>query len=100
VGINIADYNEMTPYELSIAIEVFNDKQKQENEKQKHEMESMLTAAYFSAYWQRVEKLSIRNLTEVIKKLHGEQTTKKKMTQQEMLNEIKKLNAAFGGTTY
>ncbi|ALC92059.1 hypothetical protein AM500_21370 [Bacillus sp. FJAT-18017] len=89
----------MTPYELSISIKVFNEKQKLESEIRKHEIENQLTVAYFNARWQRVGKLSIKDLTEVLKKLNGEDKPKR-MTPEEMLNEVKKLNAAFGGTVY
>jgi hypothetical protein len=89
VGISITEYNEMTPYELNLHILDFYEKQKQERE-------DKLTLTYLGAYWQRVEKLSIQHL----KKVLDRDKPKKEMTNQEMLNEVKKLNAAFGGTTY
>lgn len=92
----------MTPYELTLHILAFNEKQKLEQEKRKIEFEEELTVAYFGAYWQRLEKLSVKNLKEVIDKInHPNKANKKKqMTNEEMLNKVKKLNAAFGGTSY
>ncbi|MCM3763443.1 hypothetical protein [Neobacillus niacini] len=86
----------MTPYELSLCIKDFNEKQKIEHEKRKIQFEEELTVAYFGAYWQRVEKLSIKNLKEVIDKIN-QPTNKKQMTNEEMLNKVKQLNAALGG---
>jgi hypothetical protein len=84
----------MTPRELNLCIYAY-------KEKQKVELEEKLTVSYFGALWQRVDKLSIDNLKDVLKKLEGDQSEqKKKMTPEEMLNEVKKLNATFGGITY
>ncbi|MEH7093938.1 hypothetical protein [Neobacillus vireti] len=89
MGISISDYNDMTPYELSVAIMVF-------NEKSKNEMEEKLFVAYHSALWQRVDKLSINNLKEVLDNLNGK-VKNKEMTPEEMLEKVKMLNAAFNG---
>lgn len=89
----------MTPYELTLHILAYNEKQKLENEKRKIKFEEELTVAYFGALWQRVEKLSIKNLKELIEKIN-QPNKKKQMTNEEILNEVKKLNTAFGGTTY
>lgn len=78
----------MTPYELSLFIENY-------NEKQKYEIEEKISLVYLGAAWQRAEKMP--SLDSVLKKT---QPTKKKMTDEEMLNEVLKINAAFGGTTY
>jgi hypothetical protein len=78
----------MTPYELNLYIYDFNEKWKREDEEK-------LTLVWLGEYWHRIKKLP--PLKEVI----GSKTQQKKqMTQEEMLNEVKKLNAAFGGTTY
>jgi hypothetical protein len=88
MGISIADYNEMTPYELNLYILDFNEKRKREDEEK-------LTLVWLGEYWHRIKKLP------PLKDIIGSKTQhKKQMTQEEMLNEVKKLNAAFGGTTY
>jgi hypothetical protein len=98
IGISIPEYNDMTPYELSLCILDFNEKQKAHMENEKAQLENELTVAYFGAYWQRIEKLSPKNLQDILKKLNKPE--KKQMTNEEMLNQIKKLNEAFGGTTF
>jgi hypothetical protein len=77
----------MTPYELNVAINVSSKKQKQEYEKE-------IALVWLGAKLQRAK--SIPDL----KKLIGNEQQKKKMTSEEMLNKVKQLNAAFGGTTY
>ncbi|MED4206596.1 hypothetical protein [Neobacillus mesonae] len=77
----------MTPHELALAVEVFNEKQKAENEER-------LILVYAGAAWQRAKKMP--SLKEILRK----EPAKKKMTNEEMLNEVKKLNAALGGITY
>jgi hypothetical protein len=77
----------MTPHELYLYAQVFNEKHKQE-------IEDRIALTYLGAAWQRSEKLP--SLESILNK----QEEKKKMTNEEMLEEVKKLNAAFGGTTY
>lgn len=77
----------MTPFELNIVITARADRLKQEQE-------DRIVAAYLSAYWQRVRKLpSLKSILE-------ENKPKKPQTAQDMLEEIKRLNAAMGGTVY
>lgn len=78
----------MTPYELNLYIRDFNEKQKLQNEEK-------ITLTWLGAYWAfRAKKMPS------LKQLLGREQPKKKMTNDEMLNEVKKLNAAFGGDTY
>ena len=90
----------MTPHQLNLAAQVFNEKQNLESEKHKLQFQENLVVAYYTALWQRVEKLSNENLKEVLDKVNGQQDSKKKQTPDEMFEEVKKLNAALGGTTY
>jgi tRNA splicing ligase len=78
----------MTPYELILAINVHNEKQKQKSEDE-------ITLAYLNAYWQRVNKLPS------LKKILGneQQPVKKEMTAEEMLKEVMKINKVSGGTS-
>ncbi|WP_048823744.1 hypothetical protein [Bacillus sp. B-jedd] len=64
--------------------------------KKKSEIENNLIVAYFGARWQRVEKLSFKDLKEAAKLLNGD-TKPKQMTADEMYAEVRKLNAAMGG---
>ena len=76
----------MTPHELNLYIQDYNEKQKVLNDEK-------LTLTWLGAYWQRVKKMPS------LKQILGNNAPKKKMTNEEMLEEVKKLNAAFGGTT-
>lgn len=77
----------MTPYQLSLYIEDY-------NEKKKVEQDEKLILTYMGAYWNRVKKMPS------IKSILNKSTHKKQMTDEEMLAEVKKLNQAFGGSTY
>lgn len=72
----------MTPYELNVCIQVYNEQTKQEQEEK-------ITLTYLGAYWQRVKKMP------TLKKILGQE--KKQMTAKEMLEKVKQLNAALGG---
>jgi hypothetical protein len=74
----------MTPYQLTLVINDFAEKQKQESEER-------LTLAYMTAYWQRIKRMP--SLDSIIKK----EVEQKPET---MLEEIMKLNTMFGGGTY
>jgi hypothetical protein len=76
----------MTPNELNLCIQAFNEDQRIQNEEK-------LTLAYLGAYWFRVDKLPSLN------RILGKETVKKKMTDEEMFQQVMKLNAMFGGTT-
>jgi hypothetical protein len=87
MGININDFNEMTPLEYRLHIKVYNEKLKQDRK-------DRLALTYLGAAWQRAKKLPD------YKRLLGMELPKKKMTNEEMLLKVKQLNAAFGGDTY
>ena len=87
MGISISEYDEMTPYELSLHARVF-------NEKRKYEQEEKLTLAWLGANLHRAKKLP--TLDKLLDK--DKQPVKKKMTDDEMLEQVKMLNALFGGT--
>lgn len=86
MGISISEYDEMTPCELKLYARVF-------NEKQKYEQEEKLTLVWLGEYWHRVKKLPTLN-----EALGKKEEPKKKMTDDEMLEMVKKLNAQFGGS--
>lgn len=84
MGISLRDYDEMTPHELNMHIEEYAAAQegKQQNE---------LALAWINAYLQRVKKMP------KLKEITGKQLQKKKMTDEEMLEQIRALNKIFGG---
>ena len=96
----------MTPYQLSIAVQEYNEKQKMELDKRKTQFEENLVVAYYTALWHRVEKLSGDNLKKVLDKLNQvekqdeNQNSSTTQSPEEMFSIIKQLNAAFGGTTF
>jgi hypothetical protein len=74
----------MTPAELSIYINAH-------TERAKNEQQRLTIQAYMTAYFHRVKKMP--NL----KKLLETDKPKRKLTPAEMLEQVKKLNQAFGG---
>lgn len=77
----------MTPYELSLYLEAY-------AEKQQSEAEEKLTLVWLGEYYHRVKRLP--SLKDELKKISGEK--KKVMTNDEMLQMVKELNVKFGGT--
>jgi hypothetical protein len=82
--LSISEYEEMTPSELNIFVDAF-------HERAEREQEDKVTLVWLGEYFHRVEKLP--SLNEVLgKKDEG-------MTDDQMLENVRKLNAMFGGTT-
>jgi leucyl aminopeptidase len=79
----------MTPHQLNLYIEDYNARKKVENEEK-------ITLVWLGAYWQRVKRMP--SLANALKDLNAE--PKREMTPEEMLEEIKRLNAQYGGNTY
>lgn len=76
----------MTPYELSLFIEAY-------TEKQQAEIEEKLTLVWLGEYYHRTKRLP--SLKDELKKLSGEKN--KVMTDAQMLQMVKELNTKFGG---
>lgn len=74
----------MTPYQLQIAVKVFNQKQFQKRE-------DTIAEAWIIAKLQRAAKIPS------LEKLLGKSQSKKNMTPEEMFKKVKLLNKAFGG---
>jgi hypothetical protein len=89
VGISNQEYDEMTPYQLNLYIEDYNARKKVDTEEK-------LALAWLSAYWQRAKRMP--SFSKVLKDLHEE--PKHEMTPEEILAQVKSLNAALGGNTY
>jgi hypothetical protein len=78
----------MTPYELSLYIEVYSELKEAETQEQ-------LTLVWLGEYYHRTKRLP--TLKDELKKLTRDQNNQG-MTDDEMLQVVKRLNAQFGGT--
>lgn len=86
IGIPIRDYEEMTPRELNLHIQEYNLRTQRESE-------DGLALAYLTAYWHRVKRMP--GLKEILNSIKPQ----KPLTDEELLAQIKALNAALGGNT-
>ena len=76
----------MTPYELALYIEAH-------FEKEEAELKERLTLVWLGEHYHRTKRLP--KLKDELKKISGE--AQKAMTNDEMLETVKRLNAQFGG---
>lgn len=94
IGISISDFWEITPYELRIAIRGFRKRKEAESEeyqaKFKNEQDLLVYQAYLISRWVWAKKVDINAILK-------EKPKKKEMTDDEILQEVLKLNAMFGG---
>ena len=89
----------MTPYELEMCIEIYNE-QKIEDVLEKARL--CISTAYYTESFQRTEKLKelthyLNELEENYRKSTMKVDETEEQTQEQMLNQIKVLNALFGG---
>jgi hypothetical protein len=84
--LSIEEFNEMTPYELSLCAEVFVDKIQSEKEEK-------LTLVWLGEYYHRMKKLP--PLKDELKKLTGNQNPQ--MSDEDMFKMAERLNLQFGG---
>jgi predicted Co/Zn/Cd cation transporter (cation efflux family) len=84
IGMLITEFWEITPFELSLAVKGYSKRQEQ------RQKESMYQA-YLISRWVWAKKIDI-------KKYLGEDKPKRRMTDEEMLEKAKVLNALLGGT--
>lgn len=83
IGMSITEFWEITPFELSMAARGYSKRQEQ------RQKESMYQA-YLISRWVWAKKIDI-------KKYLGENKPKRRMTDEEMLERVKQLNALLGG---
>lgn len=83
IGIGITEFWEITPFELNVAAKGYARRQEQ---KQKQS----IYQAYLISRWVWAKKVDI-------KKYLGEDKPKRRMTDEEMLEKVKVLNALMGG---
>lgn len=92
IGIAISEFWEMTPAELNIYAEVY-------AEKQKNDFKEKMSLEYYNALWtiQWLGKKSQhpKPLQEILNSIDNPK--KKAMTDEQMLAQVKALNAMFGG---
>jgi hypothetical protein len=97
VEIPISEFWEMTPYELNVAAKSY-------SKKKEMEVKEKITLAYMTAMWtiqwlgkkhQRPKPL--KDILDSIDKTDKEKGKRKVMTDEQMLAQVKVLNAMFGG---
>jgi hypothetical protein len=84
INLDILTFWELTPYEFSLMVQAHSKRVEQERE-------DKLVLTYLGAAWQRAKKMP--SLESII----GKQTSKKEMSDKEMLRVVMALNKAFGG---
>jgi len=96
IGITVSEFWEMTPYELNVYAKAY-------FEKQKNEFKEKITLAYWNAKWTiqwlGKKKDHPKPLEEILKEIDKNNSGKEKkiMTPEQMLVQVKVLNALFGG---
>lgn len=83
IGVPITEFWDITPFELSTVVKGYAKRQEQ------RQKESMYQA-YLISRWVWAKKIDI-------KKYLGEDKPKRRMTDEEMLERVKQLNALLGG---
>jgi hypothetical protein len=86
LNIPLETFEEMTPYELALYAETFIEMKTQE-------LEEKITLVWLHEYYHRQKHLP--SLKDEIKKMTGKN---KEMTDEEMLETVRLLNAQFGGS--
>lgn len=86
IGLSYTEFWQMTPFEFEIAKKAYN---KQNIDK----YNSNMTTAYYSAYFNRTDKM--QKLEDYIIK---EEQPLEEMSDEQLMNQIKMLNAMLGGT--
>lgn len=74
----------MTPHELNLRIQVYNEEKLEKGEEE-------FIIAYLTAYWNRVKRMpNLRNILSSIR-------PREEMSDEQLLAQIKAMNAAMGG---
>jgi hypothetical protein len=84
--VTVQEYGDLTPRELMLILEAYNEKEQQKREES-------LTAAYMSAYFQRVKRMP--SLKQVLEDSRPRRSVPQ--TPDQMLAAVKMLQAQFGG---
>lgn len=86
IGLSIGEFDEITPYELMIYLEAH-------QEKEEARVQESVTLVWLGEYYHRQKRLP--QLKSELKKILKKDDA---MTDDEMLDMVKTLNAQFGGT--
>jgi hypothetical protein len=89
IGISPSEYEKMTPYELNMCIEAY-------EEKTLIEQKEKVMMMWMGEYFHRQKRLE--SLEKSLKKIYPNEDNEKTMSDEEMLKKAKELNALFGGT--
>lgn len=87
---SVLEFWKLTPFEFSLCVDSY-------CKRKKFEQDERITAAYMGAYFERVKKMP--NLQELLDK-EQQEVKKKEQTPTDMLAEVKRINAALGGTEF
>ena len=90
IGMNFSEFWEITPYEWSLQVEAHSKRKKEANEEQ-------VTLAYVNALWTIQWMGKKENHPKPLNEILGIKEEKKVMTDQQMLEKVRQLNAIFGG---
>ena len=82
----MSEFWEMTPAELNLSAEIYAEKKKQEEQ-------NMIIQAYLISRWVWAKDVPIERILNEL----GGNKEKKEMTDEQMLAQVKVLNALFGG---
>lgn len=96
VDLPFSEFWEMTPYELNLKAQAY-------QEKQKNRFKEKISLEYYNAMWTiqwlGEKKHHPKPLKDILKELDKEVKEKRIMTDEEMLNQVMVLNMIFGGDT-
>lgn len=82
----MSEFWEMTPDELNLSAEIYAEKKKQDEQ-------NLIIQAYLISRWVWTKKIPIEKILEEM----GTKKEKNKMTDEQMLAQVKTLNTIFGG---
>jgi len=96
IGINVSEFEEMTPYELRVALRGFNKHKEREAEeyqvKLKNLKDLMIYNAYLTSRWVWAKNVDIEKIL-----ANDGQKKNKAMTNEQMFAQAKALTIMFGG---
>jgi hypothetical protein len=88
IGLSVEEFNYLTPYEFALYHEAY-------NEIKEAELKERLTLVWLGEYYHRTKRLP--KLKDELKKVSGSGETTKVMSNEQMLDVVKRLNQQFGG---
>ena len=99
------EFWELTPKEFNYVVEAYIQHQNEDVEKQKVRTEELVSIVYMNAIWVRCKRMPtlkkvLEDMEKARKQVKKQPDKGKKMTSKAVLNTVKALNAALGGTTY